>query len=244
MGLKEGTLESLVNVGCSAPIGDLARTALHHMLQAIDFLAVQGIIHRDLKPANILYTCREGEYQFQLGDFGLSTRQVVAVTFSGSPLYMAPEMFSNQQQTHKVDVWSLYVTMLWTLDVCGFRQASRISKSLANVQRDILNVASSETAVSPIREMASPDPEERASAAQMLVEHYDGEGLATPRNRVPPLATRRPHAATSSRNPTTWARSTGPRNPLFGGTGSRSGGGGASQGSSGGCPMELCTSSR
>jgi hypothetical protein len=30
------------------------------------------------------------------------------------------------------------------------------------------------------------DPVERASAAQMLVKHFDGAGLSTPRNQVPP----------------------------------------------------------
>ncbi|KAJ8127106.1 hypothetical protein O1611_g6530 [Lasiodiplodia mahajangana] len=38
--------------------------------------------------------------------------------------------------------------------------------------------------------MAKVDPEERASAAQMLVKLYDGNGLSTPREQVRPLFTR------------------------------------------------------
>ena len=53
-----------------------------------------GIIHRDVKPENIIYISHPGgQYQFQLGDFGLSNRQATAVTFCGTPIYMAPEMY-------------------------------------------------------------------------------------------------------------------------------------------------------
>lgn len=121
MGLKEGTLESLIYIKCSVPITDLAHTALHHILQAIDFLAVKYIIHRDIKPENILYISRQGKFHFQLGDFGLSNRRIIAATLSGTPLYMALEMFNNGEQTHKVDVWSLFVTMLWVLNISRFR---------------------------------------------------------------------------------------------------------------------------
>jgi len=50
-------------------------------------------------------------------------------------------------------------------------------------------MASNEDAVSKIREMAILNPEERASAAQMLVKCFDGVGLSTPRSQVPALNT-------------------------------------------------------
>jgi len=37
-----------------------------------------------------------------------------------------------------------------------------------------------------LAEMASVEPESRASAAQMLVKHFDGRGLTTPRDKVTP----------------------------------------------------------
>jgi serine/threonine protein kinase len=188
MGLKEGSLQSLIGSGCATPINDLGNSVFHHMLQALDFLARKGIIHRDVKPENILYVSREeSQYVFQLGDFGLCNHALIAATFAGSPLYMAPEMFQKGEQTHKVDVWSLYVTMLWTLDVGGFRKASNGFKSIADAQGAVLFAASAVNHVSRIGEMAMVDPEERASAAQMLIKCYNGEGLATPRNQVPPL---------------------------------------------------------
>jgi hypothetical protein len=47
-------------------------------------------------------------------------------------------------------------------------------------------------AVSKIREMEIVNPEERASAAQMLVKYYNGIGLSTPRNQVPALTSNPP----------------------------------------------------
>jgi serine/threonine protein kinase len=66
-----------------------------------------------VKPENILYVSQpNGQYQFQLGDFGLCNRTVSAETYTGSPVYMASEMYLNGSQTSKLDIWSLFVTML------------------------------------------------------------------------------------------------------------------------------------
>lgn len=114
MCLKDGTLESLVeNHGSISE--DLAATAFHHMLKAIDYLAANDLIHRDLKPANILYKSHQGQYLFQLGDLGFCNHASLSKTLAGTPFYTAPEIYQGGKQTHKVDVWSLYVTMLWVL---------------------------------------------------------------------------------------------------------------------------------
>jgi serine/threonine protein kinase len=183
MGLKDGTLESLVLSGCPTPVRDLANTVLHHMLQAIDFLSVHSIVHRDLKPENILYLRREGGYHFQLGDFGLSNRQDYATTQVGTPVYMAPEFFSGGRQSSKSDIWSLFVTMLWILDADGFRQRARRATCFDDMKKIVLGAASLPL-FSGIREMARIDPETRCSAAQMLVKRYKGVGLTTRPSQV------------------------------------------------------------
>ncbi len=127
-----------------------------------------------------------GRYQFQLGDFRLCNRAVDATTFAGSKLYMAPEMFRKGGQTFKLDVWSLFVTMLWTLDVGGFRHRWHQFESAEDAQEAVL-LAASEGDTSKIQEMAIVNPERRASTAQMLVKCYNGVGLSTPRNQVPAL---------------------------------------------------------
>jgi serine/threonine protein kinase len=200
MGLKEGTLGSLVESGADASA--IANSVFPQMLQALDCIAWKGIIHRDVKPENILYILQpDGQYQFQLGDFGLCNRAVDATTHAGSDLYMAPEMYQEGDQTHKVDVWSFFVTMLWILDAGEFRQRSNRFKTVAEVQRTVLSAASNVDSVSKIREMAIVNPQERASAAQMLLKHFDGAGLSTPRNQVPALTSSPPPAIAVARAP-------------------------------------------
>jgi serine/threonine protein kinase len=138
MGLKEGSLESLIDSGGVVP-ESVANTVFFHILQAIDCLANEGIIHRDVKPANILYVSQlDGQYQFQLGDFGLCNRAISAATYAGSPIYIAPEMYHKGDQTSKLDVWSLFVTMLWTLDVGEFRRKCDQFKSIKDIQEAVL----------------------------------------------------------------------------------------------------------
>ncbi|EXU95910.1 serine/threonine protein kinase domain protein [Metarhizium robertsii] len=184
MGYMKGSLDSLVQEGSFESITGLAQSVLNQMLQALDCLAANDIIHRDVKPDNILWTGRHGHFIFQLGDFGLCNCTVEAVTFAGTPIFMAPEFFQGLGQTHKADVWSLFVTILWTLDLNGFRKNSEKYSSIQDVHRDILNASSN---VDIIQEMARVDPNERASAAQMLVKCFNAKGLTTPLERIPEL---------------------------------------------------------
>jgi serine/threonine protein kinase len=198
MGLKEGTLESLIRSGCD-PVS-IVRDVFRQMLQPLDCLAWKGIIHRDVKPENILYLSQEsGQYQFQLGDFGLCNRAISAVTSVGTPIYMAPEMGRKGGQTHKADVWSLFVTLLWTLDEEDFRQRSTQFKCYEDILEAILSTASRGERISAIREMAIVNVEERASAAQMLVKWCNGKGLSTPLNQIPSLDNRPSFSLTAIR---------------------------------------------
>ena len=181
MGLNEGNLELLIESGCSPRPEDV----FHQMLQALDCLASADIIHRDVKPQNILWmTGPNGQYHFQLGDFGLCNRGASAYTRGvGTPIYMAPEVWEHGKQTTKADVWSLYVTMLWVLDVKGFRHGCLDFKDFHEVRTGVYE-ASKQESPSRIRRMANPDPTKRASAAEMLVECFNGVGLVTPRNQA------------------------------------------------------------
>lgn len=83
------------------------------MLSAFDYLASQNLCHRDIKPQNILYDCLDSDkYLFQLADFGLAHDFRLASTFCGSGLYMAPELHNNKPQSPKMDMWSLFVTLI------------------------------------------------------------------------------------------------------------------------------------
>ncbi|CAK7199526.1 hypothetical protein SEUCBS139899_002206 [Sporothrix eucalyptigena] len=169
-GLKDGALDALVRSGSYAPslsLENLAQRVLHHMLQALDVLACRGVVHRDVKPENIFYVQRADGYHFQLGDFGLSNHANIATSGRvGTGIFMAPEMYSgNGLRTHKVDVWSLFVSILWVLDVGGFRDRSLRFVSYQNVQTTVQELAAHPDMAS-IRFMAAPHPDQRASAAQ------------------------------------------------------------------------------
>jgi len=90
---------------------------------------------------------------------------------------------------------------MWILDIGGFRQRSKQFKTDAEVLRAVLSAASNVGTVSEIREMAIVNPEERASAAQMLLKHFDGAGLSTPRNQVPALTSSPPPKIAAARAP-------------------------------------------
>lgn len=76
----------------------------------IKYLHSKNIMHRDLKPENILLN---DSLEPHIGDFGLSkliddsTKNGQANTVSiGTPLYMAPEIFTNSPYDFKVDVYA------------------------------------------------------------------------------------------------------------------------------------------
>lgn len=72
------------------------------------------IAHRDIKPANILVESRSDDgISVKLADFGLSRHSSELITFCGTSLYLAPEVYSDMRShagyTKAVDIWSLGV---------------------------------------------------------------------------------------------------------------------------------------
>jgi serine/threonine protein kinase len=184
MDLKAGSLASLVHSGQPISDSEISTIVLHHMLQALDFLSNEGIIHRDLKPENILYSLQSEEFIFELADFGLCNYASLARTQVGTGLYLAPEMLRDAQQTTKIDVWSLFVTIIWASNFQGFRQRSREFKTYPEVLGAVQQAASHRD-LRLIKQMADPDPALRASAAQILIECFDGDGLVSKRTKIP-----------------------------------------------------------
>lgn len=173
-------------------LGSLIKSSTHvtadvlfyQMLQALDYLAFKGVIHRDVKPENIFCNAiPNGGYYFRLGDFGLSNRIADARTFAGTGIYMAPEFFSGGEQTNKSDIYSLYVTMIWVLNISDFRLLVKDFNNHRDAQLAV-SATTKDRKVRRIQKMAALHPTERPSAAEMLIECFQGSGLTTPRSRV------------------------------------------------------------
>ncbi|KIX07196.1 uncharacterized protein Z518_01849 [Rhinocladiella mackenziei CBS 650.93] len=157
---------------------------LHEMLETLDYLTFRGWIHRDVKLENILYTpSGDEEYLFQLADFGFANQHRLANTFCGTPFYMAPEIvYGTHSQSPQMDVWSLFIVLAIVTQAGGFHDPNL--SCYGEVLRCARAAAAQHIHLSPV---AQESPELRASAAQMLVKCFDGQGLSTPRHLVGPI---------------------------------------------------------
>ncbi|GAA6011148.1 hypothetical protein JCM10207_005513 [Rhodosporidiobolus poonsookiae] len=105
-----GSIRTLMKSG---PIEEkYAALIIREVLVALAFLHRQGIIHRDVKAANILLT-QTGK--ILLCDFGVAAHlqnNSKRSTFTGTPLWMAPEVITDgKMYDTKADIWSLGITL-------------------------------------------------------------------------------------------------------------------------------------
>lgn len=92
---------------------DTARKFFTQALFALEQCHKNHIAHHDVKLENLLLT---SDYSIRLIDFGLSSRVSkgrLIQDYAGSPLYMPPEVFSQQPHNEKVDVWGLGVCLYY-----------------------------------------------------------------------------------------------------------------------------------
>ncbi|GAA6056236.1 hypothetical protein JCM3770_002101 [Rhodotorula araucariae] len=105
-----GSIRTLMKTG---PIEEkYAALITREVLVALAFLHRQGIIHRDVKAANVLLT-QTGK--ILLCDFGVAAHLQTnskRSTFTGTPLWMAPEVITDGKlYDTKADIWSLGITL-------------------------------------------------------------------------------------------------------------------------------------
>ena len=82
----------------------------------MSYLHENNILHRDLKPQNILII----KGMVKICDFGFAKKLSASTAFvnsiKGTPLYIAPEILSNQRYNYKVDIWSFGIIMYELFD--------------------------------------------------------------------------------------------------------------------------------
>ncbi|ATY60189.1 kinase-like domain [Cordyceps militaris] len=179
------------------------RQVLHYSLMALDFLACKNIAHRDLKPDNILCTVLDkenGEYRFQLADFGLSLYHGSPAQRGGTLGYMAPEIVANMEQGSKVDIWALGMTLIWLKNYHPER-ARRWPFPGLNVHADIILAVRSNDYYPDYEALYREDQYERASAAQCLNHYFAGAGRTTMDCIAPIRPRQRPGAVPDTATP-------------------------------------------
>ena len=86
---------------------------MHQIFSALEYLHSKSISHRDIKPENFMLY-KQGDLScIKMIDFGLSkdySEGETMHTMSGSPYYIAPEVFM-QKYNQKIDVWSMGVVL-------------------------------------------------------------------------------------------------------------------------------------
>lgn len=111
--VNNGTLFDLLHRSREEVSLERKLNIISQVCEAFVFYHLSGVVHRDLKSMNVLLDKHEN---VKICDFGLTRfRNELnkgTMQFSGTPGYMAPELFKKQSYDEKVDVFAFGV-LLW-----------------------------------------------------------------------------------------------------------------------------------
>lgn len=152
------------------------------ILSAVQFLHSQNIIHRDIKAGNIFFYDTTPTSRVLLGDFGFSKQvndQDNAISYAGTPEYMAPEVIKNIYDNaapydRKCDIWSIGVLAFQL--ICGYVPfTAKLPINLINhmnSRKYNFHGQGGEEARNFIDLCLNPDPSQRPEAAQLLTHPF------------------------------------------------------------------------
>lgn len=109
--MTSGTLKQFLRK-TGAPKLTVLQNWCKQILLGLKYLHERDVIHRDIKSDNIFIDGTKGEVK--IGDLGLACtgRQGKAHSVIGTPEFMAPEMYKDEDYDHRVDIWAFGMTVL------------------------------------------------------------------------------------------------------------------------------------
>ncbi len=170
----------------------------------------RGVLHRDLKPANVMI---DGRGRVKINDFGIAALVELAAddeNFSGTPVYMAPEVVRGEAATPRSDIYSLGLVLfeLFTgrraIDADSFSAIRRWHESgPPDPISDSAELLGPEVA-DAVRRCLDPEPERRPSSALLVSSMLPGgdpllEALAAGETPSPELIAAAGEAGTITR---------------------------------------------
>jgi len=151
----------------------VARFYIAETILALEYLHSLDIVYRDLKPENILLD-RAGH--IRLADFGLAKENVnplnPAMSFCGSPAYLAPEMLSKSGSEKSADVYGIGAILYELLTGLPPFYSDNIKELFRNIKNGMLQFPKTvkPEAQDLMRKLMNKDPTKRPSISQ--VKHH------------------------------------------------------------------------
>lgn len=189
--LELNSLSSIIKSTFPLGIKDeiLLATILKFTLMAIEYCHSHEQIHRDIKAANILM---DKSGNIKLCDFGVGAlmihdgaRDKKRHSFVGTPCWMAPELFLEQQKetgyTDKIDIWAFGITCL----EMAFGHAPYSECSTAKIMINVIEASSPSAGCYPdqkntfskyfndlVAKSLIKEPKDRPTAKELLAHKF------------------------------------------------------------------------
>jgi serine/threonine-protein kinase len=165
------TLEQLLNDGVTFRTEDIVRIGAE-LSRAVAAVHSAGLLHRDIKTHNVI---REDEGRIVLMDFGAGTELEGGTSeVAGTPLYLAPELYTGGAATVQSDIYSLGV-LLYRLATQSYPVKGRTTEEVrrAHERGDRIHVRTLSSRVRPalarvVARACDPRPERRYESADAL----------------------------------------------------------------------------
>lgn len=151
----------------------VAKFYIAQTILAVEYLHSLDIVYRDLKPENILLD-RAGH--IRLADFGLAKENVnplnPAMSFCGSPAYLAPEMLTKSGSEKSADVYGIGAILYELLTGLPPFYSDNIKELFRNIKNGMLQFPKTvrPEAQDLMRKLMNKDPTKRPSISQ--VKHH------------------------------------------------------------------------